>query len=137
MDYSTKENVIIKSLLENDKYINWLNRFSKKYKYFYEDSWGNNCHYISEFDKTKASQLWLFYKIIQDYSHNNDYSEYINYNEVYIPIKNKDNYYLIGIERDSQATFCKRIKESDESFIDYDDIKDYYLNTNKKVLIKK
>ncbi|MBQ6477622.1 MAG: hypothetical protein IJI43_04235 [Bacilli bacterium] len=120
----------IEGMFEEDRYIKWLDRFSKDHNIFYDDSWNGNSKAVSERDKRNAYNLGLFVTLISLYAKNHDFNGYVIGNEMIFPFTHKDNNYIIGVDLSYQNTFCKRVAVSDITAFDYDDIKNHYINTN-------
>ena len=125
------------NIFKNDTYINWLDKFSLEHRFFYEDSWGDECTYLSDRDKNRASKISLLLLLISNYCKSYGFKGYIEDRELTYPFRHNDNYYIIGIDANEQITFCRRVNSGDDSYVNYDNVKKYHIDNkdnNKKAI---
>lgn len=119
----------MKTLIQDESYIQWLEKFTNKNAGFYDDDWLYCPEKISEEDLKKVEKLYLFYRIIDKYARENyiyptptDFGNYysVSYNNIG---------FLIGIMVGQGTTFnCERTTVG-EDFIKFEDIQ----NNKKQV----
>ena len=130
-----------KELVSNTAYILWLENFTKVYPKFTDDLHEHYPDELTADDCQKISDLYLFFKGIDDYASKNlisSQTEELSFpNEYYVIVYN-NIYYQIGIVS-GQGTFayCDRIKNPSTQVLDFNDVINNKQAKNFAVISKK
>lgn len=116
-----------KEMLLNDSYIKWLEKFTKEYPNFDDNSWIYCPEEISEEDYNEVRKLGLFFDIVNDYATKNYiYSESCDFGKYYA-LKYNDVILELYVVAGQGVVFgCDRLLETEESLasiIEYEDLK--------------
>ncbi len=123
-----RQKEIMKEMLSNTDYIEWLIDFTKDRESFADSDWDYSSEKLNDIDQNNVNNLSLFFEGVYNYARDNYlYSTMRPFGESF-QLKIND----IGLEigyMSGQGTlfYCKRIPLTDDSFIDINDI-----ITNKK-----
>ncbi len=112
------------NLISNADYFSWLIRFTQERKFFTSDDWLYSHDQISEHDREKVDQLYLFYESVAQHAERNHiYPSPCSYGSFYKVRWNKIGF-GIGISvGQGTAFFCCRIPvENNSEFIDFNDL---------------
>ena len=115
---------IIKKMLSNTDYINWLISFTKDKDGFFDSDYDYSSEKLNEIDQKNVNLLPLLFEGIYDYAKKNYiYSSEDSLGEYY-QVKKDDNGFQIGyISGQGTDFYCKKIPvEKNEYFIDFMDI---------------
>ena len=117
-----KNEGITKELVSNDHYINALEKFTDRYDYFTN---GPLFSYFKDFDADEIiDNLGFFFDGIENYTLKNFIFPINIEVGYYYKIKNENAYYYIGyINGYGGHHFCRRLKDGDDSFLDFQYIK--------------
>lgn len=115
---------IIDKMFKTDKYIKWLEKFTKENKVFYESDWQYNPEKITDKDRKNIKRLNILFPRIEKYASDNFIYPIIVDNEISYQIKYNGIGYKIGLLGGQGAEFfVERITITDkEHFIDFKDI---------------
>ena len=123
-----RQKEIMKEMLSNTDYIEWLIDFTKDRESFADSDWDYSSEKLNDIDQKNVNNLSLFFEGVYNYARDNYlYSTMRPFGESF-QLKLND----IGLEigyMSGQGTlfYCKRIPLTDDSFIDINDV-----ITNKK-----
>ena len=107
-----KQNKIIDEMTRTTSYIDWLKEFTMKYPIFSEDDWKYSEDSLSEEEKEKVENLFLFYQCIEKYAKRNYISATKEtYGQSYL-IKKDDDFFSIGYNIGEKTTFyCEKTEK--------------------------
>lgn len=111
----------VNKLVINEKYMNWLEKFTIKYPYLHDDEFIFCYKEELEEDRKKTLNLNDLYDITREYARSNniDINDEDNVFQYYV-IKYNNNYYKIGREID--AILLIKEKETKEEYIEFNKV---------------
>ncbi len=119
------ENIIIKDLMSNNAYVNWLDKFTKNKNGICDDAWFYFTNNISEDDQINLEKLSSFYKGINTYAHlNHIYPLPCDFGHYYKVRSGDFGFNLTEIKGQGKFIYhCMRVNVSKpEDFIDFNDV---------------
>lgn len=122
-----------KELVSDTKYIKWLEEFTSKHPFFYDDSWLYCPSKLSDDDRKNVEILSLFFRAIDRYAKDNYIAlGYVEFGSFY-NIKYNNVGYCIGlVVGQGASSYCDRFDISDDDYlIDFNDI----MNNKKQVWV--
>ena len=114
----------INEMLSNDKYINWLIKFTENINSFSDYTWLYNKEILNESDLNNISKLNLLYEGINTYAENNYIYPIVDKYESFYRIKYQNYGFEISVIYGQETIHSARKVPIDENdyFIDFNDI---------------
>ena len=118
-----KQKEIIKKLLSNTDYAEWLIDFTNDKEMFYDNDWDYSNEKLTDDNQKNVNYLSLFFEGIYGYAKENNIESSLRALGEYYQIKVDDVGFEIGyITGQGTSFYCKRIPLQEINFIDFMDI---------------